>query len=107
MNAFPSKYHVLKPYKTPDDFVIRYYCPNCFSLLEDQDKLVILICKTCNQEHDKKILHCILKSYFIQIPFKPQIENFINSEKYDLISERNNENDDCLSNIASGRFYKN
>ena len=81
MNVFPSKYHVLMPYKTPDDFVIQYYCPNCFSLLKDQDKLVILICKTCNQEHDKKILHCILKSYIIQIPLKPQIENFVNSEK--------------------------
>ena len=61
MNVFPSKYHVLKPYKTPDYFVIWYYCPNCFSLLEDQDKLGILICKTWNQEHDKKILHCVLK----------------------------------------------
>ena len=107
LNIFPSKYRFLKNYKTPNDFIIRYYCPNCCSLLEDEKNLIILKCKSCNEEHDKKILHRILKSYFLQIPLRAQIEDFVNSEKYDLICKNNNENDDYVSNITSGRYYTN
>uniref|UniRef100_A0ABD2WXB7 Transposase domain-containing protein n=1 Tax=Trichogramma kaykai TaxID=54128 RepID=A0ABD2WXB7_9HYME len=46
----------------------------------------------------------VKKNYFIQIPLRPQLEEFVNS-KYDLISKSENTQKD-FSNILSGQFYK-
>ena len=70
------------------------------SLLEDNEPLrILLLCNSCNENHDKKVLHST-NSYFLQIPLKPQMEDFVNSDKYSLISQQ--VNDDDLSNIMSG-----
>ncbi|KAL7298832.1 hypothetical protein TKK_0008571 [Trichogramma kaykai] len=100
--ALKSKYHLLKNFKTSDEYIFHYLCPTCKILLTATDDYKYS-CDSCQEDYNINDLK-VKKNYFIQIPLRPQLEEFVNS-KYDLISKSENTQKD-FSNILSGQFYK-
>lgn len=101
---FCSKYMFLKEYENNQNSIFKcYYCPDCHNILNIDDrnkKNEIFTCTECNKRHLKSMLTKNMH-YYLRIPLEKQLQDIINSDKYNLFQV-----DNSYSDVTSGTFYK-
>ncbi|XP_029176946.1 uncharacterized protein LOC114945028 [Nylanderia fulva] len=102
-SVYHTKYIFMKKYDIPASIRKCYYCPECYVRLKtsaDDRAKENLVCQECQCRYDK---HTLRKSgnYFLYLPLKQQLRDFVNSDKYALLQKGN----DNYSDITSGQVY--
>lgn len=103
---YTTKYMLLKSYKCNEEVQVHFYCPECKDLLisaNDINNKNAMECEGCKKIYDKTVLRKN-KKYFIYVPLKKQIHDFVNSEKYNLLKKQ--ESGENIGGINTGEYYK-
>lgn len=101
----PSKYIFLKnfvPLVQPKNF---YYCPDCLQLLNLNAISCFAQCSSCQENYSENNLKRN-GNYFVHIPIGEQLRNLLSEELFYKL-KRSNEDNSYLSDVDSGKFYRN